>query len=37
VDRVEIRWPNGQTITLSQPEVNRYHSIHAPPGDHPRP
>jgi enediyne biosynthesis protein E4 len=37
VDRVEIRWPNGQTITLSQPEVNRYHSIHAPPGNHPRP
>ena len=29
VDRVEIQWPNGQTVTLTQPEVDRYHQIHA--------
>src|SRR5207247_1734520 len=30
VESVEIRWPNGQVVTLRGPEVNRYHSIRAP-------
>jgi len=30
VDRVEIRWPNGQVVKLREPAVNRYHSIRAP-------
>jgi hypothetical protein len=28
VERVEIQWPDGSTVTLTQPEVNRYHQIH---------
>jgi hypothetical protein len=30
VDSAEIRWPNGQAMTLREPAVNRYHSVHAP-------
>ena len=30
VDTAEIRWPNGQVLTLRQPALNRYHSIRAP-------
>jgi ASPIC and UnbV/FG-GAP-like repeat len=30
VDSAEIRWPNGQVLTLREPAVNRYHSIHVP-------
>jgi enediyne biosynthesis protein E4 len=30
VERVEIRWASGQSITVRKPEVNRYHSISAP-------
>lgn len=30
VDSAEIRWPNGQTVTLREPALNRYHSIPAP-------
>ena len=30
VDSVEIRWPNGQTLTLREAAVNRYHNILAP-------
>ena len=30
VEAAEIRWPNGQTVTLHEPAVNRYHPIHAP-------
>ncbi len=29
VDTVEIKWLNGQTLTLRQPAVNQYHRIHA--------
>jgi ASPIC/UnbV protein/VCBS repeat protein len=27
VDRVEIRWLNGRTIVLRQPEIDQYHSV----------
>jgi len=30
VDRVEIRWVNGQSITLLRPAVDQYHQIHTP-------
>ncbi|MBI2926506.1 MAG: CRTAC1 family protein [Verrucomicrobia bacterium] len=30
VESVEIRWPNGQTATLRQPAVNRYHRVTSP-------
>ena len=30
VDSVEIKWANGQTLTLREPTVNRYHEIRAP-------
>ena len=30
VDSAEIRWPNGQTLTLREVAVNRYHNILAP-------
>jgi len=30
VDSAEIRWPNGQTVTVREPAVNRYHTIRAP-------
>jgi hypothetical protein len=30
VDRVELRWPNGETLTLREPAVNRYHSVRTP-------
>jgi hypothetical protein len=29
LDRVEIQWPNRPTVTLTRPEVDRYHQIHA--------
>ena len=31
-DSVEIRWPNGQTVALRQPDINRYHSLSARTG-----
>lgn len=31
VATVEIHWPNGQSMALQAPAVNRYHSIRAPP------
>ena len=33
VDRVTIRWPGGQTLTLRGPALNRYHAIRAPAGE----
>ena len=30
VESVEIRWSNGQAVTLREPTVNRYHTIHLP-------
>ena len=30
VDSVEIKWANGQTLTVRAPPVNRYHEIRAP-------
>lgn len=33
VDRVTIRWPGGQTLTLREPALNRYHAIKAPTGE----
>jgi len=30
VDSAEIKWANGQTLTLREPPVNRYHEIRAP-------
>ena len=30
VDRVEIRWPDRQTLTIRDPAVNRYHDVRAP-------
>jgi enediyne biosynthesis protein E4 len=33
VDTVELRWAAGQTLTLREPAVNRYHAIHAPAPD----
>ena len=30
VESVEIRWANGETLTLQDPEVNHYHSVKAP-------
>ncbi len=30
VDRVVIRWPGGQTRTLREPAIDRYHAIPAP-------
>src|SRR5207302_1600723 len=30
VNSVEIKWANGQTLTLREPTVNRYHEIRAP-------
>jgi enediyne biosynthesis protein E4 len=29
VESAEIRWPNGRTVTLHEPAVDRYHSVHA--------
>jgi hypothetical protein len=37
VDGVEIRWPNGQALTLRRPAVNRYHWIRAPVDNPARP
>ncbi len=31
VESAEIRWPNGQVVTLREPGLNRYHSVGAPP------
>ncbi len=33
VENVEIRWSNGQAVTLRDPDVNRHHSIRAPAAD----
>lgn len=30
VDRVEVHWPDGRTLTLREPAVNAYHRIVAP-------
>jgi hypothetical protein len=30
VDWVEIRWPNRPTVTLTRPELDRYHQIRVP-------
>ncbi|HKS37799.1 MAG TPA: CRTAC1 family protein [Verrucomicrobiae bacterium] len=30
VDRVEIRWSNGESVILREPAANRYHSIRTP-------
>ena len=30
VDSVEIKWPNGQAITMREPSVDRYYTIQAP-------
>ncbi|PYJ85337.1 MAG: hypothetical protein DME22_09545 [Verrucomicrobia bacterium] len=30
VDQVEIRWPDGRTLTLREAAVNRYHNIRGP-------
>lgn len=27
VESVELRWPNGKTVTLERPSINRYHPI----------
>ena len=27
IDRIEVRWPNGQTKTVIHPVINRYHEI----------
>ncbi|HWY78405.1 MAG TPA: CRTAC1 family protein, partial [Verrucomicrobiae bacterium] len=32
VDRVDIKWINGRTLSLRQPAVNQYHVIRAPSG-----
>ena len=32
VNRVEVRWPNGQIVTLREPVLNRYHLIRVPAG-----
>jgi enediyne biosynthesis protein E4 len=29
VDQVEIQWPNGRSVSLTRPEVDRYHLIRA--------
>jgi hypothetical protein len=31
VERVEIRWPSGVAVTLSEPAVNRYHIVRPSP------
>jgi hypothetical protein len=28
VDSAEIRWPDGRTLTLRNPRVDRYHTVH---------
>jgi hypothetical protein len=33
VDRVEVRWTNGQTVALQEPTVNHYHDIRSPAGN----
>jgi hypothetical protein len=30
VDKVEIRWPSGQTQTIAAPELNRIHKVVEP-------
>ncbi|PYL00501.1 MAG: hypothetical protein DME19_04875 [Verrucomicrobia bacterium] len=37
VDRAEIRWPDGRTVTLREPALDHYHAIRAPVKDRPRP
>ena len=29
VDQVDIQWPHGSAVTLTRPEINRYHQIRA--------
>jgi hypothetical protein len=31
VESVEVRWPNGQVVTLREPAVNCYHCLRGPP------
>ena len=33
VDSVEIRWPDGRTLTLREPALNRYHDVRVPAGN----
>jgi hypothetical protein len=33
VDSIEVRWPNGMTSSIHDPEIDRYHLIEAPSGD----
>jgi hypothetical protein len=34
VDSIEVRWPNGMTSSIHDPEIDRYHRIEAPRKDH---
>jgi hypothetical protein len=33
VESIEVRWPNGMTRTVHDPEIDRYHQIEAPSGN----
>jgi hypothetical protein len=33
VESIEVRWPNGMTRIVHDPEIDRYHLIEAPRGD----
>jgi hypothetical protein len=33
VESIEVRWPNGMTRIVHDPEIDRYHQIEAPSGD----
>ena len=33
VESIEVRWPNGMTRIIHDPEIDRYHRIEAPNGD----
>jgi hypothetical protein len=35
VESIEVRWPNGMTRIVHDPEIDRYHRIEAPSGDRP--
>jgi hypothetical protein len=32
VDAVEVRWPNGERLTLPNPAINQYHDVRSRPG-----
>lgn len=36
VESIEVRWPNGMTRNLHDPEIDRYHLIEASGGDRPQ-